>query len=186
MRPPGPLSGDYGDERIGARGPCEFGYIAYNIVNENNGMREAYDLSGFLEDTGEIWFSFGDISHNNNKGNEIIDYSELLENWKWGMINAMQCLDALGASKNRRVIIGIERLKDLFWNHGEQFVNSPARKSEMIHDKTEYEWSIQDQKDFITSAWNKLLNVFSLSPSDESSNLEYWLSNFDKQYSDLI
>ena len=162
LRPPGPPK-DFGDNRNGARGPCEFGYIAYNISNEDNDIRSAYDLSGFLEKTGEVWVSIGNISHNNN-GKEIIYSTQLLTYWKWGLINAINCLDALGASKQRRIIIGIEGLMDLFWYRESPFTDSPARKSKIIHDVAETEWSIQDHKDFLTNAWNKLLNAFNLSP----------------------
>ena len=182
LRPPGRPSRDIGDKRIVICGPCEFGYIAY-IINENNDMIWVSDLSGFLQKKGEIWVSIGDIFDNKN-GKKIINRIHLLKDWKWGMINAMQCLDALDASEHRRIIIGIEGLKGSIW--GGEFTEIPVQESKMIYDVSKHKWSVQDQKDFLENAWNKLLDVFSLSPSDGASNLGSCLKCFDEQYSNPI
>ena len=163
-------------------GPCEFGYLAASESGKiEDGVIESHNMAAFLDETGEIWSSSADFSSRNKEGIEIIYRTPLLLNWQWGLKKAMKCLDALDASKHRRIVIGIEGLKDLSWYHGEQFIDSPARKSKMDHDVTKHEWSVQDQKDFLTNAWNKLLDAFSLSPRDGASNLEHCLSNFDKQ-----
>ena len=92
-------------------GPCEFGFLTYWISSEEeDGSRQANNLAAFLQETGEIWMSDGEAFYIRNNVRQL-DHDNLLYNWGRGFKNAMACLNALGASKHRRVIVGIEGLR---------------------------------------------------------------------------
>ena len=154
-------------------GSCEFGFLAYSISSEkDDGTRLAHNLAAFLEETGEVWVSDGSAFDNRDNGKWIF-HPNLLSNWARGFENSMACLDELGASNHRCVIVGIEGLKNSAWHQQVEYEPARSRKTEMVHDATKREWSVHDQTVFLMTAWNKLRNAFSIEPMTAEKFAEY-------------
>lgn len=151
-----------GGGSAGSYGPCACGYISYWFANNpSNASRDANNIVGFLEETGEIWFSDGAVFNMRNKG-RYLHSARLLSNWASGLETANDVLDELGASKRRRVIVGISSLKEVAWSPqiGHSLILS--RKSSFTFEKTEPVWAQSNQIVFLHSAWNRVRNAFSL------------------------
>ena len=159
------LKAPHGGGNNGDSGSCEFGYVVYWISKfENGGPRKAHNLAAFLEESGEVWMSDGCAFHSIDNDKQIICHESIQSNWALGLENAMACLDALGASKHRRIIVGIEGLKNSIWNQLGNILPTRSRKADMVYEETKREWLVQDQTNFLFAAWNNLRNTFSIAP----------------------
>lgn len=155
-------------------GSSGFGFVSYWISGEeDDGTRQAHNLAAFLEETGEVWLSDG-VAFDHRKDSIWISYAHLLTNWARGLENAMACLDALGASSRRRVIVGVEGLGDAFWPVQDGYVPAQSRKPGLAHDRTERTWTAEAQTEFLRTAWNGLRNVFSLEPMTVEDFARYY------------
>lgn len=167
------LSGDsrlwapFGGGNSGDSGSCEFGYVTYwTSGNDDDGTNSAHNLAAFLEDTGEIWMSNG-VAFTEHKEQMFISYAHLLSNWARGLEQSMRCLDALGASKRRRVVIGIEGMEAAVWRIQDGYVPARSRKPGIEFEATKRDWPQEECIHFLQTGWNKLRDAFSLDPMDE-------------------
>lgn len=174
------LSGDsrlwapVGGGNSGDSGSCAFGYVTYWVSGSDDvGTNIAHNLAAFLEETGEIWMSNG-VAFTESKGQTFISYAHLLSNWARGLEQSMTCLDALGASRRRRVIIGVEGMADAVWPAQESYVPSRSRKPSMEFEATKRDWPNDQRLLFLQDGWNKLRDAFSLDPMDETDFARYY------------
>ena len=158
-------SGDYGF--------CGFGFVSYWVSGEDDGTKQAHNLAAFLEETGEVWMSDG-VVLDHRKDQNWICYAHLLSNWARGLENATACLDALGASARRRIIVGVEGIEDAFWPAQDGYVPARSRKPGVVHDRTERTWSTEARTKFLRTAWNELRNAFSLEPMTDEDFARYY------------
>lgn len=158
----------FGGGTGGNFGSCSFGYINYWVAGtDGDGTCKARNLAAFLEETGEVWMSDG-VALTEHDNLTHVSYARLLSNWARGMEQGMACLDALGASKRRRVIMGIEGISDAVWHIQSGYALAPSRKPDVVVDETDREWSPERRLKFLRSGWNKLRDAFSIEPmSDE-------------------
>lgn len=148
-------------------GSCAFGYVTYSVDGrDDDGTYKARNLAAFLDKTGEVWFSDG-VALTQHQNRTQISYARLLSNWARGMDQGMNCLDALGASKNRRVIMGIEGITDAVWPVQTGFAPHRSRKPEMVIDETDRDWQTERRLMFLRSGWNKLRDAFSIEPLND-------------------
>jgi hypothetical protein len=103
-----------------------------------------------------------------------ISYAHLLSNWSRGMDQGMACLDALGASKRRRVIIGIEGIGEAVRHIQSGYALARSRKAEMVLDETDHDWQQQRRLKFLRDGWNKLRDTFSIEPMSEEEFAHYY------------
>lgn len=158
----------------GDSGSSGFGFVSYWISGEeDDGTRQAHNLASFLEDTGEVWMSDG-VAFEHRKDRNWISYAHLLTNWARGLENAMACLDALGASSRRRVIVGVEGLEGAFWPAQDGYIPAQSRKPDLLYDRTKRTWPAEVQTEFLRTAWNGLRNAFSLEPMTEEDFARYY------------
>lgn len=158
----------------GNYGACEFGYLAYwTSRSDEEDIEMAPNLVGFLEQTGEVWFSDGTV-FDERRGKTILSYGKLLSTWAKGMAQGMACLDALGASPRRRVIMGIHGMNDTVWPEQTGYVSSRSRKQELLFDQTERAWPEIKRISFLFSAWNRLRDAFSQSQMSEEEFSKYY------------
>lgn len=152
-------------------GPCEFGYVSYRISSKED-MDSACNLAGFLDATGEVWFSSGTVFEE-QRGFTVISHARLMSNWSKGLSRGMACLDALGASKRRRVIVGIDGMTDAIWRVQSGHLPSRSRKPGVLVDETKRQWSDKQNTNFLFGAWNKLRDAFSLDQMSEEDFTKY-------------
>lgn len=155
-------------------GSCCFGYLTYSVagLDEYNTHR-ARNLAAFLEETGEVWFSDGSVftDHQNQK---FISSAHLLTNWARGIARGMACLDALGASKRRRVIIGVEGMERAVWYTQEGYPPARSRKNGLCHEEILHDWQQEHCVSFLRDGWNRLLDAFSLPQVSNDEFAEYY------------
>ena len=159
-------------------GACDFGFVVYWYFNEGNGdTRQAHSLAAFLERTGEIWMSDGGAFMGDKDGIEI-NYNSLLSNWIEGLKNAMTLLDHLHASSHRRIIAGIEGLKEAFWrqqDHGARyFTPIPSRRLQVGYEETKCSWSGDELQMFLMTVWNDLRDAYGRRPLTEEEFAKYY------------
>lgn len=154
-------------------GTCPFGYISYWLAGrDDDGTCKARNLAVYLDATGEIWSSDGEALSSHR--NEVhINSGRLMSNWANGLERSMKCLDALGASKRRRVVIGITGIEGALWLNQDGYNANLSRKREMVLDETDLEWSDERQTQFLHKGWNKLLDAFSRPALSEEEFLSY-------------
>ena len=158
----------------GDYGSCAFGFVSYWISGEDDGgAKQALNLAAYLEETGEVWMSDG-VAFDHRKDRSWISYAHLLTNWARGLENAMACLDALGASGRRRVILGVEGLEGAFWPAQDGYLPAQSRKPRLLLDRTKRTWPDEVQTEFLRTAWNGLRNAFSLEPMTEEDFARYY------------
>ena len=157
----------YGAGNGGNFGSCAFGYVTYWVAGKDeDGTCKARNLAAFLEETGEVWMSDG-VALTEHQNRIQVSYAHLLSNWARGMDQGMACLDALGASKRRRVIMGIEGITDAVWHIQNGYALARSRKPEMVIDETDRDWQPDRRLTFLRSGWNKLRDAFSIEPMNE-------------------
>lgn len=155
-------------------GACDFGYVTYWISsNDEEGIEYACNLAGFLEETGEVWLSDGTV-FDEQRGQTFISYGHLLTNWAKGLSRGMACLDALGASKRRRVIVGVEGMAEARWPVQSGFVPGRSRKQGLLVDQTKRDWPEKHCVDFLFGAWNKLRDAFNIDQMSDEDFVKYY------------
>ncbi|WP_197922753.1 hypothetical protein [Thiosulfatihalobacter marinus] len=141
-------------------GVCEQGFITYWLAGrDEDGTCKARNLAAYLEETGEVWMSDG-TAFEQDQGNTYISYARLLSNWAKGFESGSACLDALGASGRRRVILGIEGMKGSLWRVQQGYRPMRSRKAGILCDETRTNWTSDDRIEFLHGAWNELLDAF--------------------------
>ena len=141
-------------------GVCEQGFISYLLAGrDEDGTCRARNIAAYLEETGEIWMSDG-TAFEQHQGKTYISYARLLSNWANGLENGFACLDALGASGRRRVILGIEDMKGSLWRVQKGYRPMRSRKAGIICDETRPDWTPDDRFEFLHGAWNELRDAF--------------------------
>jgi hypothetical protein len=164
----------YGGGNGGHFGSCSFGYVTYWVAGtDEDGTCKARNLAAFLEESGEVWMSDG-VALTEHQNQTHISYAHLLSNWARGMERGMACLDALGASKRRRVIIGIEGINEAVWHIQSGYVPARSRKTEMVFDETDRDWQQQRRLQFLCDGWNKLRDAFSIEPMGDQEFAQYY------------
>lgn len=154
-------------------GSCAFGYVTYWVAGtDEDGTYRARNLAAFLEETGEVWMSDG-VALTEHKDRTQVSYARLLSNWARGMDQGMACLDALGASKRRRVIMGLEGIADAVWHIQSGYALQRSRKPDMVIDETDRDWPPERRLMFLRSGWNKLRDAFSVEPMNEEEFKAY-------------
>lgn len=164
----------YGGGSSGNFGPCEFGFLTYWISGDDDeGLDTALNMAAFIEDTGEIWSTIG-TAFDSRGDTPFISYAHLLSRWATSITQGMALLDHLGASKRRRLILGIDGMTDAIWHSQSGYVPGRSRKSELLSDQTEMEWTEDKQIDFLYSFWNRLRDAFNVEQVSKSNFLDYY------------
>lgn len=141
-------------------GVCEQGFITYWLAGrDEDGTCRARNLAAYLEESGEVWMSDG-TAFDQDQGKMYIAYAHLLSNWANGLENGMACLDALGASDRRRVVLGIEGMKGALWRVQKGYRPFRSRKQSIVCDETLLDWDKDARLEFLHGAWNDLLDAF--------------------------
>lgn len=141
-------------------GVFEQGFISYWLAGrDEDGTCRARNLAAYLEETGEVWMSDG-TAFGQDQGKTYISYARLLSNWAKGLESGSACLDALGASGRRRVILGIEGMKGALWRVQQGYRPMRSRKAGILCDETRTDWTSDDRIEFLYGAWNELLDAF--------------------------
>lgn len=76
------------------------------------------------------------VAFTEHRGQTQLSYARLISNWIRGMEKGMACLDALGASKRRGVILGIEGMSDAVWPMQSEYVAARSRKPGLMIEET--------------------------------------------------
>jgi hypothetical protein len=164
----------YGAGNSGNFGSCTFGYVTYWVAGtDEDGTCKARNIAAFLEETGEVWISDG-VALSEHQNRTQISYAHLLSSWARGLDQGMACLDALGASKRRRVIIGIEGINEAVWHIQSGYVPARSRKTEMVFDETDRDWQHERRLKFLCDGWNKLRDAFSIEPMSDEEFAHYY------------
>jgi len=150
-----------GMEKNWSFGPYPFGYVRYRIANyDDDETVRADNITVYLKETGEVWMSEGFTTRQNPE--KQIEYDRLFKNWIWGMEAGMDFLDALGALKRQRVILGIEGMTDTIWvdnpDHRFPWTGEPG----FTIDETASDWPQDRRREFLNRAYNKLLDAFAI------------------------
>lgn len=141
----------------GSYGPCAEGFVRYWFLPSGE-SRRLNGLTMYFDETGEFWsfISLGDLMSN-------LDIPAVLKLWSKSLSDAMSAYEVLGASPTYRVELGITGLKKRGW----RFPNThyPPRKDLKPVSRTSDQWSSKDQLDFVTHAYNQILDLYGLGPS---------------------
>jgi hypothetical protein len=149
----------------GNYGACKFGYVSYwHSASDEDGLDTPENLAALLEETGELWYSIG-TAYAEKRENKYISYAHLLTSWTKSLTNGMRILDELGATKRRRVILGIDGMEDALWHTQDGYSPGISRKQSLVIDTTEPDWSDGNQVQLLFKLWNKLRDAFSIEES---------------------
>lgn len=155
-------------------GACDFGYLAYWISgSDEDNMEFAINLAAFLEETGEIWFSDG-TAFDERQGQTLISYSHLMTNWTRCLATGMTCLDSLGASKRRKVVIGINGMGDAKWPTQSGHVPGRSRKQGILVERTERDWTEEQRIGMLHHTWNKIRDAFGMDQMSDEEFRKYY------------
>ena len=158
----------------GSYGSCAWGYISYWFSNDSQkDVRIANNIAGFLEETGEIWLSDGAVFNASSEG-RYLRYASLLSNWAGGLDAANRILDHLGASKRRRVVVGLSNLTGMKWPQQAGYIVPQSRKPRFELERTELIWKHEKQLAFLHVAWNEVRNAFSLPAMNAEKFQQYY------------
>lgn len=155
-------------------GSCPFGFVTYWVAGrEEDGTCRSRNLAAYLEESGEVWMSDG-VAFTEHKGQKHISYGHLFSNWIRGLANGMTCLDALGASKRRRIVMGIDGMSDAVWPMQSGYVPARSRKSGLLVDETERDWPDERRMQLLHRTWNSLRDAFSIEPMTKEEFAHYF------------
>jgi hypothetical protein len=86
----------------------------------------------------------------------------------------MACLDALGASKRRRIVMGIDGMSDAVWPMQSGYLPARSRKSGLLVDETERDWPDERRMQLLHRTWNSLRDAFSIEPMTKDEFAHYF------------
>jgi hypothetical protein len=155
-----PKSGSYGS---GSFGTCELGFARYwysHVADDTH--RSTNTIVLYLEEFGEYWFADA-TSIGEAKAGLVLSIPRLLRTWYSCSLQALQSLDALGASKRRYLEIGVNGIKNVYLAHRGEFYQTPqSRKASIRHDMQAASWTPETLAQLVHKAHNDVLSAFSL------------------------
>ena len=86
----------------------------------------------------------------------------------------MTCLDALGASKRRKVIIGINGMEDTKWPTQSGYVPGRSRKQGILVERTERDWTEEQCIGMLHHTWNKIRDAFGMDQMSDEEFKKYY------------
>jgi hypothetical protein len=152
-RSEGSLNGDFGF--------CEEGYVRYWLTGKaSDDEFETRDVAMWFEETGEFWVIHGTAI--DERGHKTLSVPSLPGGWYNSLYHAMAIFDRFGALPVRKVEAGLTGVRGVMWpNH---FVSGtmPARRGQCVHVRQRRDWNDEAQLEFLTEAYNKVRDLFSL------------------------
>ncbi len=157
-------------------GPCEEGYVRLSLTGDGVGNEyESRNVAMWFDETGEYWVVHGTCI-DAWRNHQAIRYESLMRGWQRALKSAMLSFDRLGASPVRKVEVGLVGIRGILWPEDNFAVlSSPARKDRMSFEIQGRSWSVDNQLQFLTDAFNKMRDAFAL-PHVEKSDLERFLN----------
>lgn len=156
--PEGSMSGSFG--------PTTDGYVRFWGAHKSDQTYESGNISMFFEETGEFWILHS-TAIDDHTDKRFLRFESLLKHWSTLARSGNLALDTLGASKVRRLEVGVTKIKDSLWLGLEQNFHPVSRKDMYFHSDQASEWTLPLQLAFLRTATNELRNVFALRPLQE-------------------
>jgi hypothetical protein len=166
--------------RSGNFGATEEGYVRYWITSQLE-AREASstNMTMFFEDTGEFWMLHGSVIAQ-YQGQLLLKDNPMLGQWSQLLRKAMAVMDRFQAHKTRRIEAGLFGVKELRWYAEWQSDRTPSRRNDTRETRQSQDWSPEAQLSFLTDAYNRVRNLFSLERSTEAEVTRI-LQQFDSE-----
>jgi hypothetical protein len=121
----------------------------------------------FFEDTGEFWMLHGSVIAR-HQGQLLLRDHPMLGQWSQMLRKAMVVMDRFQAQKIRRVEAGLFGIKDLQWFSEWPGDRTPSRRNDTREVRQNADWSAEAQLTFLTTAYNRVRNLFALERSTEA------------------
>ena len=148
-------------------GPCEHGLARIWFTGKNEGS----NVSMWFDETGEFWVIHGTAIATWKNGKSMLRISPLLQGWRNNLRGAMNVLDRFGATRVKKVEAGLVGIKGVMWPADMLSLSTPARKDRTIIDCQQQDWTDEAQLAFLSDAYNKIRDNFSL-PHARSSDFK--------------
>lgn len=156
------------DARDGNYGATEEGFVRYWITDWSEAREpSSANMTMFFEDTGEFWILHGSVIAQ-HRGQLLLKDQPMLGQWSRALRTSMAVMDRFQARKVRRVEAGLFGVKDLQWFTQWESDRTPSRRNETQEERQSADWSTEAQLTFLTSAYNRVRNLFALNRSTEA------------------
>jgi len=154
--------------RDGNFGATEEGFVRYWITDWSDAHEaSSTNMTMFFEDTGEFWMLHGSVIAQ-HQGQLLLRDHPMLGQWSQMLRKATVVMDRFQAQKIRRVEAGLFGIKDLQWFSEWQGDRTPSRRNDTQEARQNADWSAEAQLTFLTTAYNRVRNLFALERSTEA------------------
>ena len=161
----GASAGDYG--------ATNEGFVRYWITGPTNSPQSAGNMSMFFEETGEFWILHGSIIISDSD-HYLLKDQMMLGAWSRGLRTAMRVMDDFGAKKLRLAEAGLFGADNVRWFSEWKSDRSHSRRNETFEVRQDRDWGIDARLTFLTSAYNRVRNLFALNRLSEAEISEFF------------
>ncbi|MGA0588643.1 hypothetical protein ACO2Q2_16165 [Dyella sp. KRB-257] len=170
--------GDSGSS--GNFGATAEGYVRYWITDlQESGNASSTNMTMFFTDTGEFWMLHGSVIAQ-HQGQLLLRDQPMLGQWSQLLRKAMAVMDRFQALKTRQVEAGLFGVRDLQWFSEWQSDRTPSRRNDAREIRQSQDWSPEAQLTYLTSAYNRVRDLFALERSTEAEVTRI-LQHFDPE-----
>ena len=153
----------------GSFGACEEGFARFWFTGKtSDGEDESRNVAMYFDETGEFWVIHGTAIYDYPNVGSALNVNSLLSGWADSLHRAMAFFDKYGANPTRKVEAGLMGVHGAYLPARFQSESIPARKNSCVIQQQQRNWDEQAQLDFLTDAYNKVLNLFGLPHRDQN------------------
>lgn len=153
---------------------CEQGFARYWLTgNTSDRQDESRNVAMYFDETGEFWVIHGTTIYDWPEVGLALNEKSLLSGWADTLHRAMAFFDNYGANPTRKVEAGLMNVHGVYLPGRFQSESIPARKNSCVVQRQQRNWDDQAQLDFLTDAYNKVLDLFGLPHRDQNDARQF-------------
>jgi hypothetical protein len=153
--------------RDGDFGACEEGYVRYWLTGKTpDGKPETRNVAMYFDETGEFWVLHGNAIGVGTKGSTLY-VAPLIDGWSKALKSTFKVYKRFGALPVCKVEAGLVGVRDARWPGTFEFESPRARKDRIVFQCQQRDCGEDAQLEFLTDAYNKVRDLFSLSHVDK-------------------